>query len=107
MLLLRADTETACLYMAPKCTLSALTEEDRGQQGPQLLISETERKHFAGLTKTQVATQHTEGGQRQQRVKLYTLQTGVQCEITYMCFTQCYICATFLNSFEANKIPLR
>lgn len=61
--------ETACLYMAPKCTLSALTEADRGQRGPQLLISQTERKHFVRLTKTQFTTQHTGGGQRQHRVE--------------------------------------
>lgn len=66
---LGADTETACLYMAPKCTLSALTVEDRGQRDPPLLISQTERKHFVWRTKTQFTTQHTGGGQRQQNVK--------------------------------------
>ncbi len=72
---LRADTETACLYMAPKCTLSALTDEDRGQHDPRLLISQTERKHFVRLTKAQFATQHTGGGQRQQKVKHSTHTT--------------------------------
>lgn len=30
LVLLRADPESACLYMAPKCTLSTLTEANRG-----------------------------------------------------------------------------
>jgi len=43
--------------MSPKCTLSALTVENRGQSDPQLLIYQTERKHFVRLTKTQLSTQ--------------------------------------------------
>lgn len=53
LLLLRADTETTCLYMAPKCTLSALTEEEWGQSGPQLLISDR-KKTFCQTNKNAI-----------------------------------------------------
>lgn len=69
----RADTKTACLYMAPKCTLSALTEEDWGQHDLQLLIPQTERKQFVRLTKTQFTKKDTGRGQRQQKVKFYSI----------------------------------
>lgn len=53
LLLLGADTETTCLYMAPKCTLSALTEEEWGQSGPQLLISDR-KKTFCQTNKNAI-----------------------------------------------------
>lgn len=84
---LRADTETACLYMAPKCTLSVRWQRRTGASvDPQLLISQTERKHFVWLTKTQFTTQHTGGGERQQKSETYTVYiylygSTAQCEI--------------------------
>ena len=53
MLLLRADMQTVCLYMAPKCTLSALTEEEWGQCDPPLLISDR-KKTFSQTNKNTI-----------------------------------------------------
>lgn len=53
----RADTKTACLYMAPKCTLSALTRWNRGPVW-RTVTHQMKSKHFVRLTKTQFTAQH-------------------------------------------------
>lgn len=57
-MLLSADIETPCLDMASSCTLSDLTG-GLGPYDPQLLIPQTERKHFVRLTKHPLAAQHS------------------------------------------------
>lgn len=47
-------SETTCLYMAPECTLSALTEKDRGPAWPTVTHLSDRKKTFCQTNKNTI-----------------------------------------------------